>query len=109
MWHGGTLISTLGESGDEVEGTEAKGIDESDVVYLIEDGEAVVRAVTTGVADELFVEITEGLDDGEEVIVGPYRTLKNLHAGDRVRLAEAEEEEEESEDTVEGEVEVRID
>jgi HlyD family secretion protein len=98
---------TLGNDGDEVQGTEAKGLDESDVVYLIEDGEAVVRAVTTGVADELFVEVTQGLDDGEQVIVGPYRTLKNLHAGDPVRVAEAEEDE--SEDTVEGEVEVRID
>ncbi len=98
---------TLGDDGDEVQGTEAKGLDESDVVYLIEDGEAVVRAVTTGVADELFVEVTQGLDDGEQVIVGPYRTLKDLHAGDPVRVAEAEEDE--SEDTVEGEVEVRID
>jgi HlyD family secretion protein len=98
---------TLGDDGDEVQGTDAKGVDESDVVYLIEDGEAAIRAVTTGVADELFVEIIGGLDDGERVIVGPYRTLKNLHAGDRVRLAEAEEEE--SEDDVEGEVEVRID
>jgi HlyD family secretion protein len=98
---------TVGDDGDEVQGTEAKGLDESDVVYLIEDGEAAVRAVTTGVADELFVEITEGLGDGEQVVVGPYRTLKNLHAGDRVRLAEADEEE--SEDTEGGEVEVRID
>lgn len=98
---------TLGDDGDEVQGTEAKGLDESDVVYLIEDGEAVVRAVTTGVADELFVEVTQGLDDGEQVIVGPYRTLKDLHAGDPVRVAEAEEDE--SEDTAEGEVEVRID
>ncbi len=98
---------TLGDDGDEVQGTEAKGLDESDVVYLIEDGEAVVRAVTTGVADELFVEVTQGLDDGEQVIVGPYRTLKDLHAGDPVRVAE--EEEDESEDTVEGDVEVRID
>ena len=98
---------TLGEDGDELRGTEARGVDEADVVYLIEDDEAAVRPVSTGVADELFVEITEGLGEGEQVIVGPYRTLKDLHAGDPVRVAEVDEDE--SEDAPEGEVDVRID
>jgi HlyD family secretion protein len=98
---------TLGEDGAEVQGTETKGFDEVDVVYLVDDNEAVVRAVTTGVADELFVEITEGLGEGDEVIVGPYRTLKGLHAGDRVRLAQSDEKKPER--AVESDVEVRID
>jgi HlyD family secretion protein len=96
----------LSDDGGEVKGTEAKGLDKVDAVYLIEDDEAVLRVVTTGVADDLFVEITEGLDEGNEVVVGPYRTLKNLHAGDRVRAQEADEDN--VEDTAEGDVEVRI-
>jgi HlyD family secretion protein len=96
----------LEDDGGELKDTEAKGLDKVDVVYLIEDDEAVVRAVTTGVADDLFVEITEGLDEGDEVVVGPYRTLKNLHAGDRVWFAEADEDE--ADDATEDDVEVRI-
>ncbi len=96
----------LEDDGGELKDTEAKGLDKVDVVYLIEDDEAVVRAVTTGVADDLFVEITEGLDEGDDVVVGPYRTLKNLHAGDRVWFAEADEDE--ADDATEEDVEVRI-
>jgi HlyD family secretion protein len=81
--------------GEEVRGTEAKGLDEIDVVYVInEEGEAEARRVATGISDELYVEITDGLAAGDEVITGPYRTLKNLHEGDRVAVKEDDGEEE---------------
>lgn len=77
------------DDGEEVKGSEAKGLDEVDVVYLIsEEGEAESRRVATGISDELHVEITDGLAAGDEVIIGPYRTLKNLQAGDRVVVKE---------------------
>jgi HlyD family secretion protein len=96
----------IGSDGDELTGSDAKGRDEIDVVYLIDDDKAAARRVTTGVSDELFVEITEGLEEGEEVVVGPYRTLKNLHADDRIRRKESEDKDSEDED--EGGVEVRV-
>jgi HlyD family secretion protein len=100
---------TLDDDGAEVKGTEAKGLDESDVVYVIADDKAAVRAVETGISDDLYVEITDGLDDGEGVITGPYRTLKNLHAGDAVKTEEKKKAEDESADEDEsGEVEVRV-
>ena len=99
---------TLDDEGEEVKGTAAKGIEESDVVYIVADGEAAVLAVETGISDELYVEIIDGVADGQEVIIGPYRTLKNMHAGDAVKVeekkADQDEEEEES-----GGVEVRVD
>lgn len=77
------------DDGEEVKGSEAKGLDEVDVVYLIsEEGDAESRRVATGISDELHVEITDGLAAGDEVIIGPYRTLKNLQAGDRVVVKE---------------------
>jgi len=101
---------TLDDEGGEVKGTAAKGIEESDVVYVIGDGEAAVRSVETGISDELYVEIIDGLTDGEEVIIGPYRTLKNLHAGDAVKTEETKGDEDESADEEgSGGVEVRID
>jgi len=99
---------TLDDEGEEVKGTAAKGIEESEVVYIIADGEAAVLAVETGISDELYVEIIDGLENGQEVIVGPYRTLKNMHAGDAVKVEEKKaDQNQEEEDS--GGVEVRVD
>jgi HlyD family secretion protein len=75
----------LDADGEEVRGDAATGLDEIEAVYSIEDGEAVVRPVATGVSDVLHVEITDGLVEGDEVVIGPYRTLKDLKTGDAVR------------------------
>jgi HlyD family secretion protein len=99
---------TLDDEGEELEGSAAKGVEESDVVYVIKDNEATVRTVETGVSDELHVEIIDGLTEGEEVIVGPYRTLKNLHAGDAVKREEKKDGKDEGDDEESGGVEVRV-
>ena len=59
--------------------------DERDVVYLRDSGKAKAARVETGTADELRVEIKKGVSEGAEVIVGPYRTLKDLHDGTAVQ------------------------
>jgi len=99
---------TLDDQGEEVKGTAAKGIEESDVVYIVADGEAAVLAVETGISDELYVEIIDGVADGQEVIIGPYRTLKNMHAGDAVKVEEKKADQDEVEEDSGG-VEVRVD
>jgi HlyD family secretion protein len=99
----------LDDEGKEVKGSAAQGIEESDVVYVIEDGEAAAVTVETGISDELYVEIVNGIDEGQEVITGPYRTLKNLKAGDAVKTEEKKDDEGEDEDDEEsGGVEVRV-
>ena len=99
---------TLDDQGEEVKGTAAKGIEESDVVYIVADGEAAVLAVETGISDELYVEIIDGVADGQDVIIGPYRTLKNMHAGDAVKVEEKKADQDEVEEDSGG-VEVRVD
>ena len=100
----------LDDGGEEVEGSEAKGLDETDVVYLIEDDEATVRSVTTGISDDLYVEITDGLSDGDEVVIGPYRTLKKLHSGDAVSTDEKKSDEDaDNDDEGSDEVTVTVD
>lgn len=53
-------------------------------VFLYEDGEAVMKEVKTGIQDNKFIEIESGLEEGEEVITGPYsavsKDLKNRDA-----------------------------
>ncbi len=50
-------------------------------VFVYVDGKAELRKVTTGIQNNTFIQITEGLKAGDEVIVAPYRavskTLKN--------------------------------
>jgi HlyD family secretion protein len=100
----------LNDDGEEVRGRDAKGIDEVDVVYLIEENKAVVRSVVVGVSDVLHVEITDGLEVDEEVITGPYRTLKNMKSGDAVTIDEDKKktEDDEAGDEASGGVEVRV-
>ena len=56
------------------------------VVFVVgEDGRAHVRRVRTGIASDTALEILEGLQPGEKVVDGPYRTLaRELKDGARV-------------------------
>jgi HlyD family secretion protein len=60
---------------------------EQEGVFLMEGGKAVFKPITTGLLGELAVEVTEGLKEGETLITGPFRELRNLKPGDLVREA----------------------
>jgi len=98
----------LDEDGEEVSGSDAKSYDEVDVVYLIEDDKAAVHEVVVGVSDVIYVEIIEGLAVGDEVVIGPYRTLKKMKHGDAVKVEEEESDSKSVEDEDSGGVEVRV-
>ena len=53
--------------------TEEDDIDE--VIFVLQDGKAVKRIVQTGIQDTRYIEVTEGLDEEETVIVGPYEAV----------------------------------
>jgi HlyD family secretion protein len=48
---------------------------ENEVVFLFENGKARQRKVKTGIQDDMYIEVREGLKEGEEVISGPYRVV----------------------------------
>jgi len=59
------------------------------VVFLMNEGEAAMVEVETGIADDTHISVTSGLSGGETVIVGPFRTLRTeLGPGDAVRVDE---------------------
>ncbi|WP_141590046.1 efflux RND transporter periplasmic adaptor subunit [Myxococcus sp. AB056] len=60
------------------------------VVFVVDSSnKAQVRRVQTGIASDTELEIVSGLNDGDRVIEGPYRTLsKELNDGDIVREPE---------------------
>lgn len=56
-------------------------------VFIYEAGRAVKRVVSTGTADDSYIAITSGLKNGEQVIVGPAKTLLFLLDGDEVGIS----------------------
>ncbi|KFE69628.1 efflux RND transporter periplasmic adaptor subunit [Hyalangium minutum] len=57
------------------------------VVFVVDaDNKAQVRRVRTGIASDTELEVLEGLQEGDRIVEGPYRTLsKELNQGDAVR------------------------
>ena len=60
-------------------------------VFVVDGGKAKLRAVKSGISDETSVAVLEGLKDGETVVTGPYRGLRDLKNGDAVKEKKAEE------------------
>jgi HlyD family secretion protein len=57
------------------------------VVFVVDkDGAAQMREVQTGIASRTDVEILSGVNEGETVVDGPYRTLaRELQEGQKVK------------------------
>lgn len=55
------------------------------VVFIHKDGKALERTVKTGIASTQYFEAKEGLNEGEQVLTGPIRKLKELK--DRATVA----------------------
>ncbi len=56
------------------------------VVMVVKNGHAQVRDVQLGIADTQFYEVKGGLDEGEKVLTGPLRKLRDLKEHDAVDL-----------------------
>lgn len=56
-------------------------------VFVYDAGRAVKRAVSTGTADDSHIAITAGLKQGDQVIVGPAKTLLFLVDGEKVGVS----------------------
>lgn len=53
-------------------------------VYVIASKKAEFRPVKTGIRGELDVEIANGLKEGDEIVTGPFRALRDLTPGAQV-------------------------
>jgi HlyD family secretion protein len=70
-------------SSKKKEGTADKEIEG---VFVIEDGTARFRPVTVGLAGKDYFEVEKGLKAGEKVVSGPFKVLKTLADGDKVKI-----------------------
>jgi len=58
-----------------------------EIVFLVEQGHAVARQVTTGIQSEERIEILSGVKEGEEIVSGSYRAIsKDLENGAVVKV-----------------------
>lgn len=59
-------------------------------VFAIKEGKVEFIPVETGIADQKNIEIISGLEEGSQVVVGPFRTLRTLKNGDDVKVESME-------------------
>ncbi|MCU0287740.1 MAG: efflux RND transporter periplasmic adaptor subunit, partial [Acidobacteria bacterium] len=56
-----------------------------EVVFIINNQSAVMKPVKTGISDDNYIEVSEGLKEGDEVISGSYKAIsKELKDGAKV-------------------------
>jgi len=54
--------------------------------FVITDGKAVFTPVKVGIAGEKYFEVLTGLKEGDEVITGPFTSVRSLKDGDAVKV-----------------------
>ena len=89
-------VSEQDKDADGEEDEDEKEVDQDEmeeVVFVFSDGAAVQTKVKTGISDFENIEILEGLEDGTELISGPFiEVSKRLKDGDKVSPEEDEKE-----------------
>jgi HlyD family secretion protein len=69
--------------------TEKEKEQEIEGVFVVAgDGSATFVPVTTGIADELSIEVTGQLEDAQKVVSGPYKVLRTLKNGQALKIKE---------------------
>ena len=77
-------------------------IEPVECVFLSINGEARLVPVKTGIQDNKYIQILEGVAEGDEVVIGPYGMVsRDLKNGDEIDAKNPEEEEEENENRIE--------
>ena len=84
----------LDEDSDNARGAE----EEKAYVFVFADGKAIRRDVKTGISSDSDQQILEGLNEGEKVVIGPYRELRKMADGDLVKEADPSDKDDEEDD-----------
>jgi len=80
---GNAVEPTLSASNEPPPGHERK---ETEGVFVLRDGRAVFAPVKTGVAGEQYFEVLDGLKAADQVITGPFASVRALEDGQDVKL-----------------------
>lgn len=90
---GNTIRNTKGNNSNGSKGMDMTDDNSGDndldvVVFIVQaDGKVKKQIVKTGIQDINYIEITSGLNEGDEVVTGPYDVVsKTLKQGDKVKV-----------------------
>ena len=71
---------------DETIDEQSDNNNEQAFVFLLQNGKAVRKDVEVGMSSDSQQEIKSGLQEGQTVIIGPYRVLRHLMDGEEVEI-----------------------
>jgi HlyD family secretion protein len=77
----------------EKPGTAAGKAQEEEGVYVHKAGKVQFVPVTTGLAGDSNIEIVRGLTEGQQIVTGPFRALRDIKDGSKVREQKEEKDE----------------
>jgi len=63
-----------------------KGKEEVEGVFVVVDGKAEFREIRIGVTGQTHFEVVDGLEEGDLVVSGNYRAIRDLRDGQRVKI-----------------------
>lgn len=70
---------------DDEKNMKKKKVEE--IVFVVENGLAKKKSVKTGISDDSYIEIIEGLNEGEEVVKGSFKAInKELEDNSKVKV-----------------------
>jgi HlyD family secretion protein len=85
----GNKVEKNSNANNETSVTNNSGSNDLDIVVFVmqPDGKVKKQKVKTDIQDINYIEITDGLKEGQEVITGPYDVVsKTLNDGDKVKV-----------------------
>jgi len=92
------LVVPIQSVGMRVVDEDAKDAEFEEVVFVYEGDTARLVPVATGIQDDEYIHILNGINEKVEVISGPYTAIsKELESGSEVSLKEEDEDEEKGE------------
>ncbi|WP_298222150.1 efflux RND transporter periplasmic adaptor subunit [Flavobacterium sp.] len=76
------------EPNDEDNKVKPKSDKKYECVFVKVGDKSKIRIIKTGIQDDTNIEVTEGIQKGDVIIIGPYTTVtKDLNSGDKVKIA----------------------
>lgn len=76
---------------EDVDKNKKKNEEPEEGVYIVENSRAKFYPVKKGIMGEMMIEIVSGLEEGQEVVVGPYSALRQLKDDMLIKPEEKEE------------------
>ena len=73
------------QEGSEADSLEAQNED-IEGVFVVEGGDAFFRPVTIGISSSKYFEVLSGLEEGESVVSGNFKAIRDLKDGQRVEV-----------------------